>query len=389
MTLKVLYRGAMSRFSGYGNDGIDLVRALMASGADVYLQPSHVDAPLPADVAQLLTKPLEAPFDLYLHHADPGSLGLEEHERKCAKVTVAWTMWEYSSFDNLKGKTRLAKTLSSYDLVLSYDQVCAEALAPHVQRKDSPVVAVLQGGFNAENWKPIKRDWNSERFGFCMVGQLHERKDPFVAIQAFQELKEEHPDEFEPAELHLKTNIPGLHPLLETTVPKLRIHYAVWPASLLKDFYAAQHVLLAPSRGEGKNLPALEFQATGGAVIATNWGGMSSWLSDQYAYPLDYVLREINAGVPNCLNARASKDHLKELMLHTFRNRDEVRRKGELASQVIPSTMDWQRVVERLFLKLGKALPQEQVGALTAKAHMMQPTEGWSRESDRGSAMPV
>ncbi len=349
--LKVLLKLPLNPYSGYGSDGIGIAQAMMKAGIDVYLDPTHVSAPLPENVAKLLTKRLVAPFDLLIHHVDPGQLGLSPEARRAAKVTAAWTMWEYSSLDNLKNRRTLKKRLKDYDLVLGYDTVTRDAFAPYVTTQS----AVLQGGFWPDLWPAVQRDWTGDRFGFCMVGALHQRKDPFVAIQAFQELKAEHPEEFEGAELHLKTNQLGLHPLMEKWVPKLRVHYNVWPVEILRDFYAAQHCLLAPSRGEGKNLPALEFQSTGGVVIATNWGGHTQWQSTVYGYPLDYILAPESPTLPDCLSARASKEHLKELMLHVYRHRDEARRKGEIASTQIGQSCSWESVIDRLFLKLKDA----------------------------------
>lgn len=363
MVLKVLVKGPASQYTGYGSDTLGLVKALLNYGADVYLQPTHVDPPLPPEIAGLLTRTLEAPFDLCIHHTDPGQLELTESSRRASVVNVAWTMWEYSSLDNLKSRRSLSKNLSQYDLVLGYDQISEGALAPYVERAQKvrksahPVLSSLQGGYWSSLWKPVERDWTSPRFGFIMLGQLHDRKDPFLAFQAFQELKQEYPVEFEPATLSMKTNIKSLHPAMEIVVPKFRIFYDVWPMSTIKEFYAANHVLLAPSRGEGKNLPALEFMSTGGAVIATNWGGMSSWMSPQYAYPLEYTLRPIDGGHPECMQARASKDHLKALMLHAFRNRAEVKHKAEVASNVIPMSMDWSVVVQQLLRKVKDKIP--------------------------------
>jgi glycosyltransferase involved in cell wall biosynthesis len=175
---------------------------------------------------------------------------------------------------------------------------------------------------------------------------------------AFKELKEEYPEEFEPAELHLKTMVPGLHSAMEQWVPKLRVHYDSWPEDVLKQFYASQHVLCAPSRGEGKNMPALEFQSMGGAVIATNWGGHTGWLSPEYAYPLNYKLMSLDDN-PYVSNARADKDHMKALMLHTFRNRAEVKKKADLAAEIIPQTMSWDSVVQKLYAKVAELVPGE------------------------------
>lgn len=352
--LKVLLKAPMSVYSGYGNDGIGIARALIRSGADVYLQPTHVDAPLPQDIAALLTKRLVAPFDLMVHHVDPMQMGLLPQEKSASHVTVGWTMWEYDSLANMTGRSKLRKACKSYDLILGYDEVTKNCFVPYTNKNTA--LGVLQGGFLPEAWPKMERDWFSDRFGFCMTGMLSERKDPFVTIMAFKELKEEYPEEFEPAELHLKTMSPGLHSAMEQWVPKLRVHYESWPEDVLKQFYASQHVLCAPSRGEGKNMPALEFQATGGAVIATNWGGHTGWLSEEYAYPLDYKLMPLD-NFPAVQNARASKDHMKALMLHTFRNRAEVKKKGELAAQIIPQMMNWDSVIQRLYSKVAELVP--------------------------------
>lgn len=347
--MKVLIKTPLSPYSGYGNDGIGIVEAMLDAGLDVYLDPTAVVAPLPKRIADLLTKRLEAPFDLLLHHSDPGTLGISPEARRSAKTTVAWTMWEYATVDNLKGRSTLRKRLSRYDLTLGYDTVTTEALAPHV----SKTAGTLQGGFWPAFWTPQTRDWNGT-FRFCMVGQLHQRKDPFCAIHAFKELKDEGHPEFVDTELNLKTNVPGLHPAMESWIPGLRVFYEMWPAETLRDFYARQHVLLAPSRGEGKNVPALEFMSTGGTVIATNWGGHRQWLSSAYAYPLAYSLAAHDASIPNCVSARASKEHLKKLMLHAVRNRTEVRDKGAQAARLIPEMCSWKAVLARLLYKLGE-----------------------------------
>jgi glycosyltransferase involved in cell wall biosynthesis len=354
--MKVLLNVPLSPFSGYGNDGIGLVRAFLRWGADVYLQPSVVQAPLPPDVAELLTKPLEAPFDLFINHHDPAALISSEEQKRSASVTVAWTMWEYSNFGNLPGRSNLKKNLKYFDALVGYDPVSSDCLREYAYKNQS--VLTVQGGFWPEDWpESHERDWYSDRFGFCMVGQLHMRKDPFVAIEAFNELKQDPNIEFEGAELHLKTNLPGLSSRMEEVVPKLRVHYAVWQNELLYKFYESQHVLLAPSRGEGKNMPALEMQATGGTVIATNWGGHTQWLNKDYNYPLDYTLAPVDPEFPTTLNARADVEHLKELMLHAYQNRDEARRKGELAAQVVPKLASWDTVIERLLLQLRDSTP--------------------------------
>lgn len=347
--MKILLTAPLSAYSGYGNDGIGLATALVEAGHDVYLQPSHVSPPLPKIVSDLLMKNLVAPFDLGIIHVDPGQMEVSKEMRRSCDMVVGWTMWEYTTLRNLKNRRTCRTRFKDFNAMFAYDEVSKGALQPYMP-KGSPVIA-LQGGFSAEFWTPQERDWHSDRFSFCMNGALHARKDPFTAIEAFRQLKLEFPEEFEPAELHLHTTVPGLHPKMEDWIPKLRIHYKMWPTETLRAFYGSQHVLLAPSHGEGKNLPALEMLSTGGTVIATNWGGHRVWLHPDIAYPLDYVLRE-EPDAPGCFSARADVDHLKTLMLHVFRNRDEAHQKGDLASRLIPQMYSWDSVADKLMLGL-------------------------------------
>lgn len=325
--------------SGYGQDGLGLCRAFAREGWDVYLQPLSVQPPIPPEVAALLCKDPKAPFDLILYHADPESIELTKAGQRAARWTVAWTMWEFPNFDHApKTAEQLAEgSLDTFDLVLGYDAVTLEALEPYVKGR----TAQLQGGYWSDELPHIERDW-SGTFRFGMVGQLHDRKNPFAAIRAFAALKEKHGDDFD-AELHLKTNIRTLHPGIEERYPGVKIHYAQWSRSRLLDFYATLHCLVAPSRGEGKNLPALEAMTTGIPVIATAWGGHAVWLSEQWAYPLDYTIEKRG----DVTSATADEEHLAELMWRAYSDRGEAKRKGDLAARTIPAMCDWTAVTRR------------------------------------------
>lgn len=356
--LKVLLSGPFSRYTGYGSDLIDMSDALLRKGIDVYIQPTNLQPPVPQSIANLTTKNLEAPFDLMIHHVDPGALKASDEQKVACDVVVGWSMWEYETLDNLAGKSSFKKRMKNFDALFGYSDVSVEAFKGF-SPKGLPI-GNLQGGYNDRLWKPMERDWNGKRFSFIMHGQLGPRKNPTVAIAAFAELKNEYPVEFEPAEFHLHNSLSSLPPFIEDAIPKLRVHYRTFDDAEMHEFYKSAHVLLAPSRGEGKNLPALEMLSTGGSVIATDWGGHQNWLNSQYAYPLAYSM--VPFGVPgknffNCRWAEADKDHLKALMLHCFRNRDEVRLKGEAGARIIPEMCSWDKVMDDFFLKLQDLVP--------------------------------
>jgi glycosyltransferase involved in cell wall biosynthesis len=364
--LRVLLKSPFSIYSGYGNDGFGLARALHQWGCEVSVQPTWLDVPVPGDLLPLFARELRAPFDLLINHWDPANLSITPEARQCSRVAVAWTMWEFAGGPGKDGKgvsglvphcerrSTLRKRLRWYDMVLGYDPVSLAAVEPYIPPKVHR--GILQGGFDSSEWKKTERDWFGDRFGFIMHGALNDRKQPLVAIQAFNELKFERP-EFEGATLALHTSAPGtLFPELNGPLApqKIRVFVDAFDKATLDEFYAAGHCLLAPSRGEGKNLPALEFQATGGVVAATDFGGHSQWLNADYSYPLDYELAPTFPDKPwAARDARVSVEHLKEVIWHIYTHRGEARDKGELASRVIPRMCDWSVVTENLFRRIG------------------------------------
>lgn len=358
--MKVLVKTPLSPYSGYGNDGIEMLTAMIKRGWDVYVQPMNVQAPLPEHIAALLTKTLQAPFDLYINHTDPMSLEASPEVSASADVAIGWTMWEYTGFKKImaeKDRRTLRKRLENFDALVGYSDIDPPLFQPYFK---GPIF-IQQGGYDPEKWPVIEdRDWNDEKIRFIQHGVLSQRKDPFRLLRAFAELSRENEDFAQGATLALHTTVPGLHSAMEKVYTNVRIFYDVWSTQEVREFYAAAHVLVAPSRGEGKNLPALEFMSTGGTVIATNWGGHLQWMSPQYAYPLDFELeRAVEDYRTDAQNARADVEHLKALLLHCFQNRDEVRRKGQLASEVIPKAHSWEHVLDGLIWKLREALPKE------------------------------
>ncbi len=181
------------------------------------------------------------------------------------------------------------------------------------------------------------------------------------AIKVFKELKDEFPEEMKGVNLHLKTVASnGLRPEMQNWCPGLFIHLGLWSDKELKEFYSRMHVLLSPSRGEGKNLPALQFLSSGGTVVATANSGHLQWLSDSYAYGLDFDLVPVSSEWPDCLWAEVDHKKFKETLLHVVRNRSEAKQKGEVASRTIPNMCSWDSVVIKFFEKIGRQFPELQ-----------------------------
>lgn len=357
--MKVLVKTPLSPYSGYGRDGIEMLTAMMNMGWDIYLQPMAVQAPLPQHIADLLTKEHQAPFDLFIQHTDPMTLECSDEVARHADVNLAWTMWEYTGLKRVmaeKDRRTLRRRLKNFDIFVGYSDVDPIAFGPYF---DGPLI-VQQGGFDPAGWPEVSRDWHTDKIRFIQHGVLSQRKDPFRLIRAYSELRNEHIDFMEGTTLALHTTAPGIHSAVEDIYPGVRMFYEMWPTETVRQFYAAAHVLVSPSRGEGKDLPALEFMSTGGVVIATDFAGHKQWLDPAYSYPLRITMEPaVEDYRTDAMNARADVDHLKELMLHIFHNRAEAQEKGRLAAKVVPQAHSWDHVLENLVLKVRDSLPAE------------------------------
>ena len=366
--MRVLIEAPVSPMFGYGNDGIGLVEAFTRAGAEVHLTPSTVQAPLPASVLLALSREPAPPFDLIIRHENPSVLSSVNPALRRASIhgMVGWTMYEWTSLSNMKGHSKFKRGLTNYDALIGYDEVSSEALGEYYK---GPIIT-QQGGYNPDGWVESEtRDWDSREFRFAQIGVMDNRKNPFATIAAFTRARAADPEFRRWARLMMKHSGSNLmHPAMTkmfTDVDEdgneyeaMRLWTEAWPVEKVRAFYDAAHCLVAPSRGEGKNMPALEAMSTGIPVIATDWGGHRQWLSDEWGYRLPYTLEVDDPRHPKALNASVDIDAYADLMLHAFHNRAEVKRKGERAAEVIPQMCSWDNVVERLMQRLRKTLPE-------------------------------
>lgn len=289
--MRILVCSSVGPNSGYGRDGIGLVKALLEAGHEVDLAPLTVYTPLPAEVAALFTYGVEGKYDLEIHHVPPMGANQYPVDRNRSRKTVLWTMWEWDTFPkSVPGWDKAMYGIPHYDHVVAYTQQTIDALrsaGPEGFLPDDKV-SVVQGGIDPTLWYPItdrraervlekvgERAKKRDTMRFAMVGVLSSRKNPYTVIRAFNELKEEHGDQFD-AELLLKTDFPVLPQ--EYDAPGVRVIRENWSDAELRQFYWSIDCLINCSWGEGKDLPAMEATLCGVPTIINDTAGHRGWV---------------------------------------------------------------------------------------------------------------
>ncbi|KAJ6817346.1 uncharacterized protein M6B38_412380 [Iris pallida] len=103
----------------------------------------------------------------------------------------------------------------------------------------------------------------------------------------------------------------------------------------LPGLYKAADAFVLPSRGEGWGRPIVEAMAMGLPVIATNWSGMTEYLTEENGYPLrvDRMSEVTEGPFEGHRWAEPSSNELRVLMRHVASNREEGRKKGRRARE--------------------------------------------------------
>lgn len=345
MSWSVGLRIPLNASTGYGRDGIGLSRALVRAGVRVSLQPSHVYPPLPTDIADMLTVEPDERFDLLLHHIDPSQLGLYGADVEQSTVCYAWTMWEYTKFSPELAE-KVAPRLTGYNRVLAYDAVSEAALS--ALGTPTPI-SILQGGYEPDEWvvepgEPC-RDWRAETFIFTIAGDLQLRKNAYAAMRVVQRLADEGYDVVLRAKSRgpLPERVTELYPVVES-------YYGVWSQQQMREFYSNAHVYLAPSWGEGKNLPALEAGTSGCALVLSACGGHKQWAHPAAAVLVEGTYNEYSEMPYLVVDEQKMYEECKALV----EDRDKARALGRKASEIYPTTMSWDRVVRDLLQMAAK-----------------------------------
>lgn len=291
-------------FDSYGLIGCELVKGLSALGAYVnaialgYAQHDNQDS----ELKQLTSKPIKPTFGGIL-------LGYpttyDKHPLALQGQRIGLTMFESS-----KIPPNWVDTLNSLDAVIVPSQFCHDSFLDC--GVTVPIHIVPLGV--SETYQPCRRV-KDRPYTFLAFGDRGKRKGWMEAQQAFVNAFGNNMD----YKLIIKArDIKGVR--ATPTNRNIQVIRQDMSEQELYALYCRCDCMVFPTWGEGFGLPPREFAATGGLVIATNWGGTADNLHN-WGAALDYKLVKADwqgikkfQGQDLGVWAKPDVDHLSELM---------------------------------------------------------------------------
>lgn len=359
--MHILLRCHFASTSGYGRDGIGIAQALMRMGHTVDVYPELVGPPLPKDVAELFTYPIKPDgYDIELHHVPPTSAFAGKYNKTRAKKVVLWTMWEWDTFpEQVEGYDKAEEYIKKYDHVVGYTPQTLLALDKFLG--EGQQTSVVQGGFDPDPWVPAadtpyadqypRRIPADAPFIFSMVGHLAIRKNPYVALIAFNNLKKKMGDDFN-AEFWFKTGYPLMPPDYDAPGVKF-IQEIGWSNEDLRKFYWKTNCLVNCAWGEGKDLPPMEATMCGTPVLINDTDGHRGWVHPSIQPLVPATTKDAGNGY---IGRYTDVDDLAEAMLHCYNNRYEALNRADQLASFISKTATWDRKLKKLGEEIGVPL---------------------------------
>lgn len=364
MTRRILVRGPVNTLTGYGQDVVGLLRALLEAGVDVDLWPLDVVPPIPEPVAALLTRPLKPPYDVLLWYGTPSQITPWELPGWGEKV-LGWTMWESTPLHGTDlswwdpehpelagGRVWSRRSRSMGDVPKAWlDRLLVTcpmnidafaAVDPHLP------IDVLTPGLRLKDWPELDRPRDpGAPVVFGCEGVLSGRKDPGTLFEAWDLFRAAHPDVSARLELHVSGNPrEALARAAARPAGDVTVHVESWSHQQMLEWYQGIDCWVSTSRGEGVNKPAVQALATGIPVIAAAWGGHETWMHQDHSWAVDYTPVDTDDGKATQVLVDAGS--VAEAMGKAATDPEVRRRKGRAGAAFVASSFGWDRQVAEL-----------------------------------------
>ncbi|MDP4028809.1 MAG: glycosyltransferase [Gallionella sp.] len=203
--------------------------------------------------------------------------------------------------------------------------------------------------------QPLDRDLGSKRFRFLHVSSCFPRKGVDALLAAYGKAFRATED----VALVIKT-FPNPHNDVPRQLAELRTSDPAYPEVVLINedipdtelvsLYRACHAFVLPSRAEGLGLPAAEAMLFGLPVIATGWGGQTSFCTEETAWLCDYrfAAARTHLGIEHSAWAEPDVGDLARLLREVrFADQSALDKRTSAARERVLADFTWARVAEK------------------------------------------
>lgn len=372
---QVIYRGIFHDGQGYAVAARGYALALDKIGVDVVLQPMNFGTqPIrqPKEVFQKIVDLANKPINpdkkkILIHHIQPGGL-----ENDLGKFDHIINLVVYEADQIHKEWVPLLNKI---------DQVWVPSQHNHDIFKNSGVEIPINVFPHGAEYKPSDNrvDFGelNDKFKFLSVFTWSYRKNVPCLLRAFwEEFSEEDnvclimkanafvgitSEQILDLTKQLKKEIVGI----KKTAKLLVLGNNHLDDKKMSDLYNTCDCYVLPTRSEGVGLPYMEAMACGKPCIATGWGGQTDFINNENGYLISYFLKPVDlkdqdAGVhfrDYMKLAEANIDHLKLLMRHCYKNKEEVETKGQKSLETI-NNYTWEKSANMMKAELDRLVSQ-------------------------------
>ena len=318
-----------------------LAKSLKSAGVDVAIAPEEYHQPMNMEDWEI-QEMIKKPHDYWNRVVMRSAEGDDQYLMPPGKKRVAHT-----TFEGTRPNQGWIEQLNHVDQVIVNSSFCKNKLLEF--GVTTPIAIVPNPIDTKELFVPTAPPLdiqNKRGFGFLLMGAYGERKNMEGAIRAF--IKEFKPTEDVFLSVHalslflilqqMKTDVKtwvrnvvcgGQElPHAQISITSMSFHPLILPR-----MYTAHNCFLMPSKAEGFGNGIIEAAACGLPSIATNYSGMTDFLSEEVGFPLNYKMEPMPLQVlpyfKNYIGSSWSvpdEDHLRQLMRYAFEHQDETKK---------------------------------------------------------------
>jgi GT2 family glycosyltransferase/glycosyltransferase involved in cell wall biosynthesis len=325
----------------------NLAKGLKRNGVDVSIAPEEYHQPGNMDDWEI-QEMIKKPNDYWNRVVLRSSEGDHQYLMPPGIKRIAHT-----TFEGTRPHKGWVDQLNHVDHVVTNSSFCKNNL---IERGVKTPIAIIPNPIDTTIFNPNNEPLGIEKrrsFGFLMMGAYGERKSVELALRAF--ISEFKPDEDVFFSVHMLSLFfilqqQGLTPQMwlrnNVLGGKDLPHAPIYLTSnsflpiMVPKMITAHQCFVMPSRCEGFGNGIIEAAACGLPSIATNYSGMTDFISEEVGYPLSYKLEDMPLQVlPYFRNYIGSQwalpdfEHLRALMRYAFSHQEETKQRGRKAYQ--------------------------------------------------------